>query len=127
MKALNIREFPEALLSSIKVASATKGMSLKDWVIAALEASVDGKTLRVPLGALSGDVGARRKAQGRTVPRADSGKKKLVSRPVPRRVHGNHKPKRSEKICSTHGIVMKDYGTKWLCEGPPVHSEVKRP
>jgi len=30
-----------------------------------------------------------------------------------------------EKVCPVHGEVMKDFGTKWVCEGPPEHVYVK--
>lgn len=27
--------------------------------------------------------------------------------------------------CQSHHKPMKDYGTKWICEGPPQHTEAK--
>jgi hypothetical protein len=28
-------------------------------------------------------------------------------------------------FCALHNKPMKDFGTKWVCEGPPQHSEAK--
>lgn len=123
---LNIRNVPEELMKAIKIKALNAGKNLREWVIE--ELSRNGNAVRVPLGSLSGAAGVRRRPKGNAVPRPDSGKKKLSAGRVPSgRTSSGHKSKRAEggKVCGTHGLVMKDFGNKWSCEGPPPHSELK--
>jgi hypothetical protein len=120
---LNIRKFPEELMKAIKIKALNAGKNMREYVIEVLSAN----TVRLSLGMLHGDAGVRGKSKGDVVSRPSAGKKKLSTGRVPRRISGSHKSKRTEggKVCGTHGLVMKDFGNKWSCEGPPPHSELK--
>lgn len=82
----------------VRVSAAKANLTIRDFVIAALVKACDGGVPRLPV---------------------------LKSKqPIPVtedvvRLFGARK-------CSTHGGEMKDLGTKWACDGPPFHTELKR-
>ena len=108
---LNIRDFPKDLHEKITRAAFDQKKTLKEFVIDFLQALCDDKP--AGLKRVLTDDSNRAKAKKAKAP---SGKKKAAA--------GGGKQK-GVRTCPTHNKPMKDYGNKWMCDGPPAHSELK--
>jgi hypothetical protein len=122
---LNIRKFPEDLHAKIARAAFEAKVPVKQFVIQALSDALNG--VRIPVVSISRTAEPRRQKERPALQTRGERGKKQRSSDVRRRVPGSRKPKRTEagKFCKAHQKPMKDFGTKWLCEGPPAHSEMK--
>lgn len=110
MPNLNIAIDAE-LLREVNVRAAKSGQTQREWVIAAL-----GKA-----------VGSVAAVGGRVEPK--KARKASVSENItiaasPIVLHLSETSEAGRK-CSLHGKAMLDFGTKWACEGPPFHTELK--
>jgi len=128
---LNIRNFPEDLHGKITRAAFDQKKSLKAWLIELLEALCDDRSAGL-LKQLTADaeksksvVNIRRPVRSPVRNRKHPAAKKRnrESRDREKKPRGAHSAK--TKICSTHQQAMRDFGNKWLCDGPPQHTELK--
>lgn len=126
----NIRNFPEDLHGKISRAAFDQKKSLKAWLIDLLEALCDDRPAGL-LKQLTEDAakskGVADIRKGRKLVRHGkhpaAKKRNRESRDRKEKPGGSNKAK--AKICSTHQKAMRDFGNKWLCEGPPQHTELK--
>jgi hypothetical protein len=84
---------------------------------------------RANLRGLRGDVSGHPESEGRG---SGSGAGEVLephdgTQPVSRAVGDGARIDSGEqiKMCLRHGQVMRDFGVKWVCLGPPAHSEMK--
>jgi hypothetical protein len=79
----------------VKADAALRGQSLKQWIAAAAEERLGGSP-------------ALRSVE-------------------PKMVQTGTEPaaKDQARQCSMHDRPMRDFGSKWVCDGPPQHSEAK--
>lgn len=104
MATWNIRKVPDDLAWKAKKEALNRRMTLQDFVISLVREAIEISELATEVSK-----GTPVEALGR--------------------IRGiERKPKESDDslhmrvgYCSVHEKPMKDYGNKWLCEGPPQH------
>lgn len=116
---LNIRNFPDDLKEKIDRATFAAKTTVRDWAIAVFQ-DVLGKTASIP-----GIHKQRDDVRERKHPSAARGNSKGGSVAKKHRSADKGKAESGARICKTHQKPMRDFGNKWLCEGPPQHSEMK--
>lgn len=129
---LNIRDFDEGLMKLLKARAVEGGVTLKECVTKILEEATDedgrdGVHLRGSVeGGAVGRGGKGTGEPGKAVRRAHE---QAGSQGEPGAVAGSVQKDRGVegkgKTCKYHGKPMKDFGNSWVCEGPPVHKELK--
>lgn len=114
MPNLNIAIDAE-LLREVNVKAAKTGLTQREWVIAALGKAVGTSS------AVGGTV--EPKKVKKAAESAVSAKVE-VSGPAHPDIYVESAAQTGRK-CRLHGKAMLDFGTKWACEGPPFHTELK--
>lgn len=101
-KVLNVRGLDERLVKRTKVRATELGLTLGDFVTAALSAYIserrDPRKVKAEVTEVSEIAGAPETVAAVKIER---------------------------NMCPTHRKQMKDFGNKWVCEGPPEHSVLK--
>lgn len=137
---LNIRGIPDELVKRVKIRAIDSGMTLREFVIQCLEQEVAG------LVALNPEETRKRVRKGKAGSPAEGAKsvqaqlntsqlaargetKATASGPAEvfpsKKFEMYEQPNYPEPYCKTHKKRMKDFGSMWLCEGPPQHKELK--
>jgi hypothetical protein len=108
MPTWNLRNIPEDLAWKAKKEALNRRMTLQDFVISLVREAIEVREFAAEV------------SKGTPV--------EAIAR-----IRGiERKPKESDAsleiragFCSVHEKPMKDFGTKWVCEGPPQHSVPK--
>lgn len=109
MPATDIRfvlRVPAEIFGRLREFSKATGLSMNRIICDRLGGFHGDEQGSAEAGKVNGDERVQRKGRGKAGPAPE------------------HRGKSSGR-CTLHGKAMKDFGTKWVCEGPPQHSEEK--
>lgn len=124
MANILVKGVDSGLLREVNYAAKGVGLTQTQWIIRLLLETVNGDVGRGSKGqqeAVASEQRVQRKTRGKVGPA-----KEAVSGVSEESADGGSRyGRKSPGWCKIHGKMMKDFGTKWICDGPPSHTEAK--